>query len=133
MLQDAQDGAAARRELQQRANDPPILAFGRLPDSRAAPPAAAAAQRPGRAAGGRALRDAGARGPGSDPPVPIDVPGHTFMADRGGLPRNVALTTLKAERDGAVLLRLAHLFQVRRAVAPRCRPGGLAGRHAAPS
>ncbi len=47
------------------------------------------------------------------PPIPVDVPGHTFMADRGGLPRNVALTTLKDEGGGRVLLRLAHLFQAR--------------------
>jgi len=133
VLQDAQKGATARRELQQRANDPPILAFGRLPDMRAAPPAAAAAQSAGRAAGGRALRDAGARRPGGDPPVPIDMPGHTFMADRGGLPRNVALTTLKAERNGTVLLRLAHLFQARRAAAPRCRPGRAGVRAGGPS
>lgn len=43
----------------------------------------------------------------------MDVPGHTFMADRGGLSRNVALTTLKDEGGGRVLLRLAHLFQAR--------------------
>ena len=35
------------------------------------------------------------------------------MVDRGGLPRNVALTTLKDEGGGRVLLRLAHLFQAR--------------------
>ena len=35
------------------------------------------------------------------------------MADRGGLPRNVALTTLKDEGGGRVLLRVAHLFQAR--------------------
>lgn len=59
-----------------------------------------------------AVREAGGK-PAPDPPIPIDMPGHTFLADRGGLPRNVALTTLKPEPSGRVLLRLAHLFQAR--------------------
>ena len=175
--QGAEEGAAARRGLQQRATDPPILTFGRLPDTRGRSQAPAHARDlgsafvaplPGRAAGSaddqtpslaavrarahgaapaapapesaagdaviqrhdgaraaRLLRSAaaeagGAAGnPAPDPPIPIDMPGHTFLADRGGLPRNVALATLKRAAGGRVLLRLAHLLQARR---PRGAP-----------
>lgn len=37
----------------------------------------------------------------------------TFLADDAGLPKSVHLLTLKDNGDGRVLLRLAHVFQVR--------------------
>ncbi|KAK9842267.1 hypothetical protein WJX81_003590 [Elliptochloris bilobata] len=118
LLQDTKEGAIARRTLQQRANDPLILTFGRLPDRRdqRLNPLRGAGSTPGaRPLGGKGsgARDGGSmRGnPAPDPPIPIDMPGYTFLTDRGGLPRNVALTTLKDEGGGRVLLRLAHLYQ----------------------
>lgn len=51
--QDAKEGTAARRELQQCVNDPPILAFGRLTGLDAARARAELPQQGVRSANGR--------------------------------------------------------------------------------
>ena len=81
-VQDAESAALVRRTFQQRLNDPPILSFGLLPKQ---------------AEGGR-LHDSG-------------MALH-FSALKAALPFNVHLLTLKALPKNAVLLRLAHLYQV---------------------
>ena len=54
--QDAKEGTAARRELQQCVNDPPILAFGRLAGLDAARVRAEPPQRGARSARGRRVQ-----------------------------------------------------------------------------
>ena len=83
LVQDPSSAALIRRTFQQRVNDPPILSFGALPKQ------ARAGQ----------LQDSG-------------LSLH-FSAVSTALPLNVHLLTLKALPQDSVLLRLAHLYQVR--------------------
>ena len=83
MLQDPSSAALIRRTFQQRLNDPPVLSFGALPNQ------AGAGQLQG---SGLALH---------------------FSAMANALPFNVHLLTLKALPQSSVLLRLAHLYQVK--------------------
>jgi len=83
LLQDPSSAALIRRTFQQRLNDPPILSFGALPKQ------ARAGQ----------LQDSGLA--------------LQFSAVSTALPLNVHLLTLKALPQDSVLLRLAHLYQVR--------------------
>jgi alpha-mannosidase len=90
-VQDASDAASYRRYLAQRVNDPLILTFGKAPDNSSSSGAAAAAGQP----------------------TTLAAASRSFLADPDGLPGSVQLVTLKDNGDGRVLLRLAHVYQVR--------------------
>eukprot|EP00803_Ostreobium_quekettii_P003064 evm.model.scf_2855.2 EVM.evm.TU.scf_2855.2 scf_2855:6459-8487(+) len=85
ILQTEEHAAEVRRNLQQRINDPLLLGFAPLKPKHGAPSGSA---------GGFPVKRWSM------------VPSETF------LPPNVHLLTLKAEGDGHLLVRLAHLFQV---------------------
>eukprot|EP00884_Botryococcus_braunii_P017840 jgi/Botrbrau1/473/Bobra.110_2s0111.2 len=82
-LQESESAAKERRQLQQMANDPVLVAYG-----------------PYVPVGGSITATTASKG-------------HTFFASNGstGLPHNVHLLTMKPMDDGRLLLRLAHLFQ----------------------
>lgn len=93
-LQGDAEAPALRRTLQQRLNDPPLLAWGE-------------ASAPGGAS-------------------PIATSWSSIV--NASLPLNVHLLTLKAQDDGTLLLRLAHLYQVTALLLCTCN----AQRHACP-
>lgn len=109
-MQDPASAAQARRTFQQRLNDPVILSFGPLPNqdllqTASLPKQTSAQHQP------HGLPDEAAE---------LGLPDEAqagqglvlrYSAVKAALPLNVQLITLKAMPEGAVLLRLAHLYQ----------------------
>lgn len=91
VLQDTYSAATSRRALQQRVNDPLVLTFASAEGITSSADSSAAVQK-----------------------LPGDLK-MSWSAMKGGqsLPPNVHLLTLKDLGDAQVMIRLAHLFQVR--------------------
>ena len=122
MRQGSTSADAYRRTLAQRVNDPLILAFGRAPStsSTLGGGSAAAGSAHGDGAGGATSSAAGFWQQLLRRPVQASsfqnggAAERSFLADaETGLSECVQLLTLKDNGDGRVLLRLAHLYQVK--------------------